>query len=283
MVYLETLLIRGENMYKNYSVLMTVYYKENPTFFETAIESILNQTLKTNDFVIVADGPLGEPLEAVLRKYESNPIFTIVRTPENKGSGAASQAGLPYIKNEVFAKMDSDDISVPERMEKELAKINDGYDVVGGFIAEFIDDPQSIISIRKPPEQHDDIVKFSKKRNPISNVTIMYKKSKIESVGGYPDLKVLEDYTLDIKLIQSGCKVYNIQEVMVLVRSNKSQMKRRGDKYLRVKLKELRKYMVKTKYISKFEYFIYNIEASLFLLSPSWLKRLFYKIFLRRK
>ena len=121
MVYLETLLIRGENMYKNYSVLMTVYYKENPTFFETAIESILNQTLKTNDFVIVADGPLGEPLEAVLRKYESNPIFTIVRTPENKGSGAASQAGLPYIKNEVFAKMDSDDISVPERMEKELA------------------------------------------------------------------------------------------------------------------------------------------------------------------
>lgn len=271
-------------MFTNYSVLMTVYYKEKAQYFRQSIDSIIHQTLPTDDFVIVADGPLGDELNAVLAEYqEKYNCIHVYQLAENRGSGPASKEGLKHVRNEVLAKMDSDDIAVSHRMEKELAKINEGYDVVGGAIAEFSDNPDDIISVRMPPQNHQEIVKFSKRRNPISNVTVMYKKSQIEAVGGYPELYLLEDYTLAIKLIQNGAKVFNLQEVMVKVRSNQTQMKRRGDKYLKVHLKNLRKYMLDTKYITKFEYHRYNIEAFFFLATPYWLKRGIYKLFLRKK
>ncbi|MDY0345178.1 MAG: glycosyltransferase [Bacilli bacterium] len=271
-------------MFKTYSVLMTVYYKENPHHFRVAIDSIINQTLPTNDFVIVADGPLGEDLDAVLQEYQAKHDFIhVYRLDTNRGSGPASKEGFKHIKNEVLAKMDSDDIAVANRMERELEKINEGYDVVGGSIAEFVDNPEDIIAVRMPPQNHEEIVKFSRRRNPISNVTVMYKKSQIEAVGGYPELVLLEDYTLAIKLIQNGSKTFNLQEVMVKVRSNQRQMKRRGDKYLKVHLKKLRKYMLETKYITKCQYHRYNFEAFFFLATPYWLKRVLYKLFLRKK
>jgi glycosyltransferase involved in cell wall biosynthesis len=270
--------------YIDYSVLMTVYYKENATSFKTAIDSIINQTKQTNDFVIVADGPLNEDLYAIINEYSNKYNFiNVIKCKENLGSGSASKEGLKYIKNEIFAKMDSDDIAMPDRMEKELQKINEGYDVVGTAMSEFIDNPTNVIGIRMPPENHDDIVKFSKKRNPICNVTIMYKKSFIEKVGGFGNTVVIEDYTLNIKLIQAGARYYNIQEPLVNVRSNSDQMKRRGDKIVKKSLKDLRKYMLKTKYINFFEYCLYNAEALIFLSSPVWLKRIMYRLFLRKQ
>lgn len=272
------------NSFENYSVLMCVYAKENPTHFETAIDSVLNQTKPTNNFVIVCDGPLTEELDAVLeRKKKENPVITVARLEKNSGVGPASQHGLSFITNEVFAKMDSDDVCDPTRMEKELSKINEGYDVVGAGIGEFKTDPTHIEEKRIPPQDHDKIVKFSKKRTPVNNVTIMYKKSQVLEAGGYMASNYLEDYTLDIKLIQQGRKLFNIQEVLVFVRCTDEQLKRRGNKKLRKQLKELRKMMLKTHYINRFQYHWYNFQGSLFVLSPYWLKRFLYKVFLRRK
>lgn len=268
----------------NYSVLLTVYHKEKAANFRQALESIVTQSKPTNDFVIVADGPLTTELDAVLDEYQKKYSYiNIVRLSENKGSGFASQAGLKHIKNDVLAKMDSDDISIPERMEKELAKINEGYDVVGGSIAEFEDDPNIIFSVKRLPQKQEDIIAFSKKRNPICNVTVMYKKSQIEAVGGYADLVVLEDYTLAIKLIQHGAKVTNLPEVMVKVRANKEQMVRRTNKTLIRNLKQLRKYMLDTKYISRSEYHRYNFQSFIFLITPPFVKRFLYKHLLRDK
>lgn len=270
--------------YENYSVLLTVYDKEKPEHFVTAIESIVNQTLKTNDFVIVADGPLTFELDAILEQYTGKyPYINLIRLEKNKGSGYASQQGLKHIKNEVLAKMDSDDISVLDRMEKELAKINEGYDVVGGAIAEFSSDPNKIEGIKRLPQKLEDIIKFSRRRNPIANVTVMYKKSMIEQVGGYQDLVMLEDYTLAIKLIQSGAKVINLQEVMVNVRSGREQMIRRSNKMLYKNMKDLRKYMLDTKYITKSQYFCYNFQTWIFLSTPAFMKKILYKAFLRKK
>lgn len=270
--------------YENYSVLLTVYEKEKPEYFKAALESIVNQTLKTDDFVIVADGPLTPELDSILEQYINEyPYINLIRLDENRGSGYASQQGLKHIKNEILAKMDSDDISVLNRMEKELAKINEGYDVVGGAIAEFSSDPNVIESIKRLPEKQEDVIKFSYRRNPIANVTVMYKKSMIEQVGGYNDLVILEDYTLAVKLLQSGAKVINLQEVMVNVRSNKEQMIRRSNKMLYKNMKELRKYMLNTKYITKSQYFRYNFQTWAFLATPPFLKRFLYKVFLRKK
>lgn len=269
---------------QNYSVLLTVYHKEKAEYFRQALESIVTQSLPTNDFVIVADGPLTIELDAVLNEYqEKYSYINVIRLPENKGSGFASQAGLKYIKNEVFAKMDSDDIALPDRMAKELAKINEGYDVVGGAIAEFESDPEHVFSVKRLPQNQDEIIAFSKKRNPICNVTVMYKKSQIEAVGGYADLVVLEDYTLAIKLIQHGAKVTNLPDVLVKVRANKEQMIRRTNKTLIHNLKQLRKYMLATKYITKSEYHRYNIQSFLFLITPPFVKKFLYKHLLRDK
>lgn len=270
--------------YDNYSVLLTVYAKEKPEYFKDSLESIVTQTKPTDDFVIVADGPLTIELEKVLSEYQKRfDYIHLVRLKENHGSGYASQEGLKYIKNEVLAKMDSDDISFPYRMEKELAKINEGFDLVGGAIAEFEIDPSKISGIKRLPEKQEDIIKFSRRRNPICNVTVMYKKSLIEAVGGYSDLVVLEDYTLAVKLIQNGAKVTNLQEVMVNVRANKDQMVRRSDKTLLKNMKQLRKYMLRTGYISKFEYRRYNFETWLFCITPPFVKRFLYRVFLRKK
>lgn len=270
--------------FRNYSVLLTVYYKEKAESFAQALESVISQSKPTNDFVIVADGPLTPELDAVLEEYaQKYSYINVIRLPENKGSGFASQAGLLHIKNEVFAKMDSDDIALPDRMEKELAMINQGYDVVGGAIAEFEEDPNVIFSVKRLPQNQDDIIAFSKKRNPICNVTVMYKKSQIEAVGGYNDLVVLEDYTLAIKLIQHGAKVVNLPDVLVKVRANKEQMVRRTNKTLIHNLKQLRKYMLSTKYITKSEYYRYNFQSFIFLITPPFVKKFLYKHLLREK
>lgn len=270
--------------FENYSVLMCVYYKEKPECLEEAINSVLCQTKPTNDFVIVCDGPLTKELDCVLDKYSNAyDIIHVVRLEKNSGVGAASQYGLSFIKNEVFAKMDSDDVCDETRMEKELKAINNGYDVVGGAIAEFIGDKSNIVGIRMPPENHEDIVAFSKKRNPVNNVTIMYKKSRVVEAGGYLNANFLEDYTLDVKLIQKGNKFYNIQDVLVYVRTDNNQIKRRGDKKLRKGFKELRKMMLREKYISKKEYLIYSFEGFVFMIMPGFIKKALYKKFLRKK
>lgn len=270
-------------VYTDYSVLMCVYHKEKANNLEEAINSVLSQTVKTNNFVIVCDGPLTSELDGILDKYKGNHLITIVRLEKNSGVGAASQYGLNFIENEVFAKMDSDDICFETRMEKELAIINKGFDVVGAAIAEFVGDRTNITGVRMPPENHKDIVKFSKKRNPVNNVTIMYKKSQVLNAGGYLNANFLEDYTLDIKLIQNGSRFYNIQEPLVYVRTDKKQLERRGDKRLRKGFRDLRKMMLKENYITKVEYYKYSFEGFMFMIMPRFIKKYLYKKFLRRK
>ena len=105
-----------------YSVLMSVYYKESPEHFAEAIRSMMEQTVVTDDFVIVCDGPLNEKLDAVLEKYDCKypGVFQIIRLPQNVGIGAAVNIGLQHCKNDLIAKMDADDFSVVDRCEKQL-------------------------------------------------------------------------------------------------------------------------------------------------------------------
>ncbi len=269
-------------VYNNYSVVLTVYAGEKPENFETSIKSLLVQTKVSNDIVIVCDGPLTDSLDAVLEKYKSLENINVVRLEENHGSGYATQKGLDATKNEVVARMDSDDISVETRMEKELCAINSGLDLVAGWISEFDVDPSSPFSVKVMPHGFDNIVKYSKKRNPFCNVTLMYKKTKILAVGGYADLMYNEDYTLGIKCLQANYKCDNLQEVLVNVRANRDQIKRRGNKNVRKNVKNLRKYMLKTKYINVFQYLWYNFLTDAFCLLPSFAKRFAYKKFLRK-
>ena len=107
-----------------YSVLMPVYRKENPFYFYRAALSMMKQSVSPDEFVLVCDGPLTEELDAVIRKLEEtwSEQVKIVRLPENRGIGPALAAGVESCRNNLIARMDSDDIACPERCEKQLVQ-----------------------------------------------------------------------------------------------------------------------------------------------------------------
>ena len=173
--------------YPKYSVLMSVYFKENPNWLEYSIESMMNQTVKPDEFVLVEDGPLTEELDSVVEKYaEKYPkILNVVKIEKNGGLGPALKLGVENCRNEYIARMDSDDYSVPDRIEKELNMFLENPDLgmVGSNVSEFIDDIDNVVSSVVLPESNEDIIKFSKKRNPYRHPSVLFKKSVVMSAG----------------------------------------------------------------------------------------------------
>ena len=272
---------------ENYSILMSVYYKEQKEHLATCIRSMLQQTLPTNDFVIVCDGPLTSELDAVLNEFEEQypDLFQIVRLPENMGIGAAANIGLRYCKNEYIAKMDADDISVPWRCEKEMELFaqHQELSVVGGYIAEFDDDPQSPFAIRKVPLQHEDILVFARRRQPFNNMTVMYKKSAVEAVGGYRPLNRCEDFDLYIRLLHAGYRAQNIEAVLVHARVNAGGFSRRASMATLKGVFSSRWYSVKIGFSSIWDY-LYCVLGELFIMiSPKFVSRFVYNKILRQQ
>ncbi|MBR3645616.1 MAG: glycosyltransferase [Lachnospiraceae bacterium] len=225
---------------QNYSVLMSVYYKENPIYLEAAIESIMNQTVKTDDFVLVCDGPLTTELDRVIDEYvHKYPVlFNIIRLEENIGLAKALNAGIVKCKNELVARMDSDDIAAGDRMEKQLKIFADkDVQIVSGTVTEFsgnqttldaVFEDDALGSERVLPEHEDDILSFAKKRSPFNHPAVMYKKSVVEGVGLYQDYRFFEDYSLWATMLNAGYKGYNIKDTLVYMRAGASMYKRRG-------------------------------------------------------
>ena len=236
-----------------YSVLMSVYYKEKPEYLQQSMESILNQTVPTDDFVLVCDGPLTPELDSVISQYST---LHVVRLKENGGLGNALNEGMKHCQHELIARMDSDDISRPDRCERELKVFADYpvVDVVSGTIEEFITSPDEVYSRRVLPENNDEIVEFAKKRNPFNHPAVMYRKSAVEAAGGYKDFYLLEDYFLWIRMIQQGCQGYNIPEPVLWMRAGSDLYGRRGGwKYVESE-KKLFSYMLNKGFITSSQY-----------------------------
>lgn len=218
----------------SYSVLMSVYSKEEPAFFKEPIQSMLNQTQRTDDFVIVCDGPLTEELDDVLRQYQRMypDIFQIIRLSQNVGIGAAMNAGLQMCKNDLVAKMDADDIAIPSRCELQIERFleNPQLTILGGFIAEFDSDAEHPFSIRSVPESNESIRTFAKRRQPFNNVTVMYRKAAVIAVGGYSNLLRNEDYDLYIRLLANGYYAENLPIILVNARVDEATRRHRASK-----------------------------------------------------
>lgn len=216
---------------KSYSVLMSVYYKEKAEYLETAIESMLKQTVPPEQFVLVEDGKLTNELESVVFKYEKeNPnLFTVVRLDENKGLGYALDEGMKYCRNELIARMDSDDISLLQRCEREL-EVFERYpemDIVSGAINEFKNTTDNIVSVRRVPESEKEIKRQMKRRSAFNHPAVMYKKSAVIRVGGYGSSARKEDHDLFSRMVFGGCNAYNLQESILYYRIGDDNIKRR--------------------------------------------------------
>lgn len=266
-----------------FSVLMSVYSKENPYFLKQSIDSILNQTLIPSEIVIVKDGPLTSQLEEVLNQYSNNKLFSIYGYEKNKGLGYALNYGVNKCKYDIIARMDSDDICDSLRFEKEIEILVDNkYDLVGSNTVEFEGTINNIISKRTMPENHDQIVKYSKTRCPFIHPSIITYKEVILSVGNYQPNYLVEDYDLWVRILQKGYRTYNIQENLVYMRVSKDFYKRRGGlKYCR-NIVSFKKKIYKEKYTNWRQFFISKYSSIIVSILPGWIRTLIYKYLLRK-
>ena len=215
-----------------YSVLMPVYIKDKAEYVKLAIDSMLEQTYKPEQYVVVQDGPIPDDIQELLGKYDNaNPgLFTIVALEKNSGLPTALNEGLKYCRNELVARMDADDISLPTRCEKEIAMFESEEKLVicGCSIDEFYNSPENIRTSRIVPSEYEDIMKFLRRRTPFNHPTVMYKKSKVLENGGYSaEIKRKQDYDLFSRMLMNGCYARNVDESLLLFRANEENYARR--------------------------------------------------------
>lgn len=269
----------------DYSVLMSVYHKEKPEFLKQSMESMFQQTVPTNDFVLVCDGPLNNDLDTVINEMQKlfGERLKVVRLAKNGGLGNALNEGIKHCKNELVARMDSDDIAYSDRCERqmEVFKRYPEISICSGIVEEFTDNPSVVDARRVLPETNAEIIEFAKMRNPFNHPCIMYKKSAVEAVGSYQDFYLLEDYYLWLRMLMADYQGYNLQEPLLHMRAGSEMYKRRGGwRYVQTQLK-LFGFMKEKGFISEWHYFKGCFFRGASAISPNWLRRFMFERFLR--
>lgn len=267
-----------------YTVLMSVYEKEVPEFFQKSLESILKQTYAPSQIVVVKDGPLTEGLDGVLETVTAKHpnLFTIVPLEENVGLAGALNQGLPYCKNSLIGRMDSDDIALPERFFRQVeAMEHRGYELCSGTVLEFEEDPMHPVSKRILPETKEEIIRFSKRRNPFNHPAVMFRKELVEAVGGYPSYPFFEDYALWMEILARDVSVGNLAEPLVYMRVGHQMYERRGGRSYVKKLWNFKKHLYQKGWMSWSDFVISAGGHVVIALLPKGLRKKFYERNLR--
>ncbi len=271
-----------------YSVLMSVYKNDNPDHLKLALESIYEkQTVKPDEIVVVFDGPITNELNVVLNEFYRGKENIVFYYPQeiNRGLGEALRIGAEKCTGDYIFRMDSDDISDARRFEKQIAYIeaHPEIDVLGTDIAEFqTSETETDMRVRACPENHDDIVRMGKKRNPMNHVTVCMKASALKKCGGYKTLLLLEDYYLWLNMIAAGCRLANINESLVYVRVGNGFDSKRGSKERIKGWKVLQEFMLEQKMITKHEARMNMLYIRAFVNTPAGLKKVLYEKVLRK-
>lgn len=269
-----------------YSVLMSIYYKEKPEFLRLSINSMLSQTLPPDQIVVVKDGILTEELNTIIDELllGNEDRFTIVPLCENIGLGKALDYGLKYCRNELVARMDTDDISLPQRCEMQIRTFvkNPDLSILGTNIDEFYDKPTNIVSSRNVPTEHKDILKFIKRRSPFNHPSVMFKKSEVIRCGGYGKLRRKQDLDLFSRMLNNGCLSANINKSLLLFRSNEDNFKRRKSWSYCKSYIDVEYAIWKRGHCSFIDLSIVIIGQMVMFLSPMWLLKVLSNRFLRK-
>ena len=239
-----------------FSISMSVYNGDSPVFFREALQSVFNQTLLPDELILVVDGEVADETKKVINEYKKSDNIKVIWLKKNMGHGYARRVGLDNCKYELVAIMDSDDICVSNRFEKQIEcfKKNKELAVLGSSISEFCVEMSNVIGKRVLPTKDDDIKKILKIRCPFNHMTVMFKKKEVEKAGGYKDWYHNEDYYLWIRMYLNDSVFSNLDDVLVYARTNKNFYKRRGGwKYFLSEYK-LQKFMYSNKINSFFRY-----------------------------
>tara|TARA_B100001564_G_scaffold202994_1_gene170756 strand:+ start:3972 stop:4799 length:828 start_codon:yes stop_codon:yes gene_type:complete len=251
-----------------FSVLMCVYKNDNSSYFKIALESILNQTIRPTEIILVIDGPIPKETRDIINDTSLNnkEIFNFIDLKENVGHGRAKNIGLEKCTNELVAIMDSDDVCTKDRFEKQILyyKQNPETSILGGLISEFNKNINNPLGKRVLPSTHSEIKRYLKMRCPMNHMTVMFKKSKVIEAGGYLDWHYNEDYYLWIRMYLSGAIFANLNDVIVHARVNDKFYLRRGGWRYFVSESKLQYYMFQKNIINIFR-LTFNIKIRFFV------------------
>lgn len=274
------------------SVIMSIYKSDVPEYVRIALDSLLNQTRLPDEIVIVADGPVPAELEQEIENLklkienEKLPVeVSYLPQEKNGGLGEAMRIAVEAAKYPYLARMDSDDICLPDRFEKQMKCFEEDPElsIVGGMITEFDGEPENIIAERILPLDDAGIKKMMRGRCAVNHVTVIFKKEDLLRSGNYQPFWKQEDHYLWARMMEHGCKFRNIPDIVVNVRSGRDQLARRGGWRFYKSVVRVFWYMYKHKLIS-FGYFLYicAVRGIVQLLMPNWLRTWVYMKFLRK-
>lgn len=271
-----------------FSVVTSVYRNDKSEFVRVALDSMLvEQTLKPSEIVLVQDGPVPVDLGNLLSEYEAKypDVMHIIRLDKNGGLGNALKLGVENATYNIVARMDSDDICLPYRFEKQVSymKEHPECDIVGGQMTEFIGEPTNVVGKRVVPESNEAIYEYMKSRCALNHVTVMFRRDSILKVGNYKDWFWNEDYYLWVRMMMNKCVFANLSDVLVNVRSGEDQYARRGGmKYFKSE-EGIQRLMLDNNVINRGGYFI-NVTKRLIvqLLLPNWLRGWVFRTFARK-
>lgn len=275
---------------EKFSVLMSVYKSDSACFLKRALESVsIDQTLKPNQIVLVVDGPVSDEILNSIADFEKiiadSIEFTLIKKEKNAGLAAALNTGIIACNNELIARMDSDDISLPQRFAQQIAYLEKHPEiaVLGGNIIEFEEDENVILDKREVPSEHSDIVEMMKTRNPLNHMAVMFRKSIIAGIGGYSEnFGKLEDYKLWVDVIAFGNKIHNLQEILVKARVGNGFIERRSNKKEIEDWDMLQNYLLSVGMIQKSKARKNKFYIRIFIYMPRWMKKIAYNTVLRK-
>ena len=268
-----------------FSVLIPVYNKEEPHFFEKALASIAQQTLLPNEVVIVEDGPLTGELYGIISKWRKELPIKQHPLPKNVGLGRALAQGVEACQYDVIARMDGDDICMPERFEEQVKFLEEHNDItiLGSAILEFDDDENNPHALRKTPLSSGELINYAKRRNPFNHMTVIFRKQAILDVGNYEPIQGFEDYFLWIRLFLKGFKGENVAKPLVLARTGKGMIARRGGlQYIKDEI-QFFSTLRQLKFINWVQFSENILLRSTIRLTPLFIRNFFYKTVIRKK
>lgn len=272
------------------SVLMSLYIKEKPEYFRASMDSILAQTYPADEIVLIEDGPLTEELYAAVADYEricnenpdNHPRLVIHAFEQNQQLGRALAKGVELCSNELIARMDTDDIAMPERLRIQTAYMEQHPEVsvVGGAIREF-NDEGTTDRVKYMPGTQEEVKQYIKLRNPLNHMTVMYRRSAILEAGNYQHFPFLEDYSLWSRMVSEDYQIRNMDEVLVRARTSMGLVRRRSGWAYYKTFKRLRKLQHELKLTSTGEYIKAQVGTFGMIMMPGWVKEMAYKKVLR--
>ena len=264
-----------------FSLLMAVYAGDEPAFLSRAFTSTVNeQQRRPAEVVLVEDGPVSPQVGRCLDELcEASLVpVTRVRLPDNVGLARALEAGLAVCAHDVVARMDADDISLPDRFARQLPAIEAGADLVGTALLEIGEDEHDVVGRRTPPTRPDVIARTARLHDPFNHPTVVYRRSAVAAAGGYQDLPLMEDYWLFARMIAGGAVMTNQAEPLVLYRVGAGAYARRGGRQLLRAELALQAEFLRSGFVTRRQYIRNVAIRGSYRLVPAVLRRAAYRM-----